>query len=108
MDASFQYHNSGPESTIFLVEATPATTSNYGSTPLLSRPRGYKVRLKLEADRLLKMSNFIGQLLLVISKVIVIGVIDYFDIIDYLGVIDYFRVIDYFGIIDYFEVIDYF
>ena len=43
----------------------------------------------LEADRLLKMSNFIGRLLLVISKVIVIGVIDYFDVIDYSHVIDY-------------------
>ena len=44
---------------------------------------------RLEADRLLKMSNFIGRLLLVFSKVIVICVIDYFYVIDYSHVIDY-------------------
>ena len=44
----------------------------------------------LETGRLLKISNFIGQLLLVISKVIGIGVIDYLRIIDYFEVIDYF------------------
>ena len=42
---------------------------------------------KLEADQLLKTSNFIGQLLFVISKVIVIGVIDYIDVIDYSHVL---------------------
>ena len=49
------------------------------------------LRYGIEADPLLKTSNFIGRLLLVISKVIVIGVIDYFNVIDYSHVIDYFE-----------------
>ena len=49
LDASFQFHNSGAESTIFLLEAPPATATSsgtYGSTPLLSRSKGYKVRMQ--------------------------------------------------------------
>ena len=49
LDASFQFRNSGAESTIFLVEASsPANATSggtYGSTPLLSRSKGYKVRI---------------------------------------------------------------
>ena len=49
LDASFQFRNSGAESTIFLVEASsPASATSggtYGSTPLLSRSKGYKVRM---------------------------------------------------------------
>ena len=51
------------------------------------------MRCRLETGRLLKISNFIGRLLGVISKVIGIGVIDYLRIIDYFEVTDNFSII---------------
>ena len=55
---------------------------------------------QIEAGQLLKKSNHYFLFLWNISKVIGIGVIDYFHVIDNLHVIDYLCVMDYLIVID--------